>query len=99
MNAKMDNKEKYIELINAILSGKLASFGQMGLDKANEVEGLKVDDGGKVVLLAGDAKQILDNLLHKFEEIAGKSATISSKIFAQPILKKYPDLVVPQALA
>jgi len=88
----------YVEIADAIMQGKVKAFAQLAINKGKSVKGLGVDDSGKVLSISGDGKKVIAELLEKFEEIAGKTSTITARMAIMNIKSKYPKLALPDGL-
>lgn len=88
----------YKEVIGKIIARQVELMGTLATSKARGVIGLEIDDQGKVIAIAGAAPIIIHNLLLKYEEVAGKAATIVSKMVIADLKKEYPGLQLPPKL-
>ena len=85
----MDPKEQYKLLLSEIVAKQAVILGPaIAVLKARNVQGLTVDDAGKVKDVAGDYQQVLEHLVDEYVNLSGqivKNALVS--VFA-----KYPDI-------
>ncbi len=96
----MENEQAYKEVIDTIIESKVKAFGRLAIDKAGTINGLTVDDKGKVVAFSDDPKIIIHNLLVTYEEICGRVSTISARTVISRLKRsKYPDLELPKELS
>ncbi len=77
---------KYKTIIEAGLKKEMDTIGRdVAVNVAREVNGVEIDDDGKVVSLDRDGKKVLKDLVIKFTEIAGPA---SPTIIARGISEK-----------
>jgi hypothetical protein len=94
----MENEAAYKEILEAIIHGKILSFGQMAIDKTNETKGIEIDSDGKIIRIIGDPSAIIHEILASFEKISGKTSSIAARIAAADIIKKNVGLTLPAEL-
>lgn len=92
------NEQAYKKVIERIIARQEELVGSLAILKAKSVSGLTVDDQGKVIAIFGDAPIIIHNLLLRYEEVAGKVATMVSKMAITDLRKEYPGLDLPPKL-
>jgi len=76
--------EKIVQHQIKILGVQIATY------KANKIEGLQVNEKGKIIKLDGDSTKILQQLVHQYARLSG----LVFKSVMKPILAKYPDLPI-----
>lgn len=92
------NNEVYKEILNKIMEGKIRVFGVLAIRKVQHMEGLIVDNDGRVLSITGDPVSIISTLLRQFEGIVGKSSTLAARTAIVGIKSRYPDLELPPEL-
>ena len=87
----MANTEEYTNLINDIIAKQTLILGpDIVLVKAKNVEGLKLDEKGKVLSIDGDPQAVLQMLIDQYISLSGMIV----KNILNPVLAKYPDIQV-----
>lgn len=85
----MENKEKYQGLISEIIAKQSDILGpEIAVLKARSVEGLKLDDSGKVLEIDGDPQAVLQKLVDTYVALSGQIV----KIAMGSLFEKYPDI-------
>ncbi len=92
------DEQAYKKVIEKIIARQVELVGTLAVSKAKSVIGLEIDDQGKVMAISGAPLLIIHNLLLKYEEVAGKVATMVSKIAITGLKKEYPGLELPPKL-
>lgn len=93
----MSDTEIYGQIIKIIIDEKIKAFGKMAIDKASSIEGVTMMEDGSVKV-EGNGKEAVEELLIKFEDIAGKISTIAAAIHVKNILKEHPEIDIPDML-
>lgn len=87
----MTDTRQYINLMDDIISKQMVILGpDISLVKAKNVQGLKLDQNGKVTAIDGDPQVVLQQLI---DEYIGLSGQIVKNILT-PVFAKYPDIKV-----
>ena len=87
----MADTKQYINLINDIISKQTVILGpDIVMLKAKNVQGLKLDDAGKVLSIEGDPQVILQQLIDEYISLSGQIV----KNILNPVFAKYPDIKV-----
>ncbi len=94
----MENEEAYKEITDRILESKIKLFGYFAVRVAKAIPGLELDDYGKVISISRDPKEVVRDLLSKFEEKAGKVSTTAVRAYIVGLRNKYPWLELPEEL-
>lgn len=85
----MEDKAQYLGLLSEIIGKQAIILGpDIAILKARSVEGLIIDDSGKVTDIKGDPAQAVEKLIDSYVELSGmivKSALSS-------IFTKYPQI-------
>jgi len=97
-NMTAGDEQVYKEVISRIIQKQVELLGSLAVLKASTVGGLEIDDQGGVISITGVPFIIIHNLLLKYEEIAGRAATMSSKMVVADLKTKYPGLELPPKL-
>jgi hypothetical protein len=85
----MPNETDYRNLINEIIAKQTVILGpNIVLIKARSVNGLKVDNTGKVESITGDPQKVLENLINEYITLSGQ---IVKNVLA-PVFAKYPEI-------
>ncbi len=92
-------KKGYEEITQTILSEKRETFGNLAIKVAKSVDGLQVSEQGNLQAISGNPKTVLNKLLDRFEEIAGKPSSTGARLAIAKIKAKYPKLDLPRRLA
>ena len=94
-----NGKQAYETIINTIMRGKVRTFGELAVKKANNVSGLSINEDGKVISISGDPIEVIHELLTDFEKIAGEISTTSARAAIKHLRRVYPNLKLPKDLA
>jgi len=87
----MPTKQEYQELISEIIKKQVSILGpDIAIQRASQIDGLKVDSSGKVVSLKGDEQTILQRLIDQYIELSGQIV----KNVLRPVFQKYPSIEV-----
>jgi len=85
----MDPNEQYKLLLSEIIAKQAVILGpSIAVLKARNVQGLEVDDKGKVIRISGDHQETLERLVDEYVNLSGqivKNALVS-------VFEKYPQL-------
>ncbi|MFH1536984.1 MAG: hypothetical protein ABID45_03290 [Patescibacteria group bacterium] len=85
----MAEENQYQNLLSEIIAKQAVILGpEIAVLKARSVEGIEVDDQGKVLSVNGDPKEVLQKLVDAYVSLSGqivKSAML-------PLFSKYPDI-------
>lgn len=85
----MDNKEQYLSLISEIIAKQAVILGpEIAILKARNVQGLKVEDSGKVIDMQGDYKEIIEKLVDEYVALSGQ--IVRSALTS--VFTKYPNI-------
>ncbi|MEK9180809.1 MAG: hypothetical protein AAB871_01080 [Patescibacteria group bacterium] len=85
------NKNDYKELISEIIQNQVKILGpDIALLKAKAIDGLKIDQHGKVLGIFGDEQEILQVLVDKYIQLSGQIV----KNILVPVFAKYPSIDV-----
>ncbi|MFB6208279.1 MAG: hypothetical protein ABEJ69_02940 [Candidatus Nanohaloarchaea archaeon] len=80
----------YKDIVKGLIEEEQETIGALAVKKAEEVEGLELDDDGKVTEISGNGKQVLSELVDNYESMVGES--IGSVIRHQGDKEEMPDL-------
>ena len=87
----MTLESDYHNLINEIVAKQIVILGPSTvLLKAKNIQGLKLNDAGKVVSIDGDPQQVLQNLVNEYILLSGQIV----KNILNPVFAKYPHIKV-----
>ena len=85
----MAEENQYQNLLSEIIAKQAVILGpEIAVLKARSVDGIEVDDQGKVTSVEGDPKEALQKLVDAYVSLSGqivKSAML-------PLFSKYPDI-------
>lgn len=85
----MNEKEQYSALISEIIKKQSVILGpEIAILKARSVQGLMVDNDGKVTGVGENPKDTLQNLVDRYVELSGQIV----KNALGSIFAKYPDI-------
>jgi hypothetical protein len=89
----------YVELVTDILRSKVKLFGDLALKRAAQVPGLDVLPSGDV-RLDGNRVQVLEQLVATFEQLSGRTSTLSAKVAVARLrlMERFPGLELPRSL-
>ncbi len=82
----------YSEIAQKIIAEQETIIGPVAVEKAKEVVGLKVDWKNKTVVITGEPKKIIDNLVVVYKELFGQ---ISVEV-CKDALRKIPENLSPE---
>lgn len=85
-------------LVRAIVSEQKLIIGPLAIEEANSVTGLRVSSDLKVVEVTKEGKQILTNLVHKYEELFGQASVEVCKDSIKEVLPKISSKDIPEFL-
>ncbi len=84
-----ENKQKYLSLLSEIIAKQSIILGPgMAIMKARGVQGLVVDDSGKVTDVDGNPAEMVQKLVDQYVELSGQIV----KSALSSIFVKYPEL-------
>lgn len=84
-----DSRKQYLSLLSEIIAKEAIVLGpDMAILRAKGVEGLIVDNNGKVTDIKGDMDQTLMKLVDGYVELSGQIA----KNIIDPIFENYPQI-------
>lgn len=80
---------KYKQFISEFVRQQMSVLGpRLAITTANRATGLEVNESGSVVAFAGEAPQVLKNLLNEFIKLSPQLTTYSIRAY----FAKYPDI-------
>jgi hypothetical protein len=83
------NKEQYLSLISEIIAKQAVILGpEIAILKARNVQGLKVEDNGKVIDMQGDYNEIIQKLVDEYVALSGQ--IVRSALTS--VFTKYPNI-------
>lgn len=86
-------------LTKSIIEHQQMIVGPIALAQANKVSGLKAEDGGNITIeLKGDPKNILTDLVKKYEEIFGLASVEVCKDAVKEVKPPIPPEELPEIL-
>jgi hypothetical protein len=94
----MEYDQAYKEVIETIVAHKIRLFGNFALYIVKTTPGLEMDNYGRVVSLSGEPKEVIHQLLLRFEDKVGKISTLIDKSLIEGLKNKYPELNLPSEL-
>ena len=94
----MSDAAIYAKFIDAIIADKVRVFGQAALERARQTPGLKLDDSVHTVIIHGNPKVVMKEILVQFEKIGGKVSSIMARKSLYNLKLKYPDIDLPDIL-
>lgn len=87
----MSDFEQYKQLMTEVIQKQSVILGpQIALLKARNVQGISVDEQGKVIEIQGEPREILHKLVNEYVSLSGE---IVRKAM-EPLLSKYPTIKV-----
>lgn len=85
----MEDKEKYISLINEVVQKQSIILGpEIALLKAKNIKSLSINNEGKVTDISGDPHAALQQLIDQYVSLAGQIV----KNALTSIFEKYPNI-------
>ena len=85
----MDDKEKYLSLINEVVQKQSVILGpEIALLKARNIKALTITPDGKVTDISGDAHAALQQLVDEYVKLAGQIV----KNALSSVFEKYPNI-------
>ncbi|MEK7482047.1 MAG: hypothetical protein AAB464_02125 [Patescibacteria group bacterium] len=73
-------------IISEVIKKQIAILGPMiAIAKARKIAGLKINDGGEVVEIQGDPRDILERLINEYVDLSG----LIIKRAMEPLLHKH----------
>lgn len=86
-----DNIEQYKQLMTDVIQKQIVILGpQIALLKARNVQGLALDDQGKIISVMGEPQELLQKLVSEYVSLSGEIV----KKAMEPLLNKYPSIKV-----
>jgi len=86
-----DNIEQYKQLMTDVVQKQVVILGpQIALMKAKNVQGIVIDDQGRVTSIMGEPQEILQKLVNEYVALSGEIV----KKAMEPLLNKYPSIKV-----
>ncbi len=86
-----DNTEQYKQLMTDVIQKQVVILGpQIALLKAKNVQGIAIDDQGRVTSIMGEPQEILQKLVNEYVALSGEIV----KKAMEPLLNKYPSIKV-----
>lgn len=67
------------QIIEKVIEDESDLIGPVALRKAQEVEGLEVDEDGNVQSIDGDGNEVLDRVLEAYKGVVGEQAIEATK--------------------
>jgi len=84
---------------SAIITKQVSILGEtIALKKAGKVEGIILNDLGKVASIHGDGKIVLEKLLKEYASLTGEATILFSKEAIAPLIKENSSLILPEEL-
>lgn len=86
-----ENKQQYLSLLSEIIAKQSIILGPgMAILKARSVQGIIIDDFGKVTEINGDPAEMVQKLVDQYVELSGQivKSALSSIFIKYPELKK-----------
>lgn len=91
MTRMSDNTEQYKQLMTDVIQKQVVILGpQIALLKAKNVQGIAIDDQGRVTSIMGEPQEILQKLVNEYVALSGEIV----KKAMEPLLNKYPSIKV-----
>lgn len=88
----------YAQLAEKIIKEQETIIGPVALEQAGKVPGLKVSMQDEHVVLEGDKKNILENLVKQYEKLFGMTSVEVCREAVKGIISQAPPDQVPQML-
>lgn len=93
----MDNQNISL-LVKSIVTGQKVIIGQMAIDQANQVPGLKVSPNLETITINGDSNEILHGLVNQYKQLFGQASVEACKDSIKEILPKISAGDIPDFL-
>jgi len=85
----MDDKTRYVAIISEIIARQSVILGpDIAILKARTVDGLTINDEGRVVDIKGDGNAVMQQLINTYVELSGMIV----KNALGSIFAKYPEI-------
>jgi hypothetical protein len=84
-----NNSEDYRKMLTDLIQKQMVVLGpNIALDKARKVQGVEVDNEGKVLAVSGDPQLVLKGVANEYMALSGQIAQMT----LNTLLEKYPSL-------
>ena len=87
----------YSQLAEKIIKAQETIVGPLALEQAKKVNRLQLTDSQ--IVISGDKKVILDNLVHQYEGLFGRASVQVCRDAAKGMLDQLPKDQIPPSLA
>jgi len=85
----MPDQDEYKKMLTDLIQKQMVVLGpNIALDKARKVQGLKINDDGSVLEVAGDPQMVLKGVANEYMTLSGQIAQMT----LNSLLEKYPQL-------
>ncbi len=88
----------FAQMASKIIKDQQAIIGPVAFEQARKVPGLKVDDQKHEVMLEGNEKEILGNLVEKYKGLFGQASVEVCKDAVRNMLSQVPPDSIPALL-
>ena len=86
----------YSQLAEKNIKAQETIVGPLALEQAKKVNGLQLTDSQ--IVISGDKKAILDNLVHQYEGLFGRASVQVCRDAAKGMLDQLPKDQIPPSL-
>lgn len=92
-------KDGYKDIIEALIKKQSNLIGlSMAISKAHKVNGISIDDNGRVIDIRGDGKTVLGGIVKEYSFLSGDFGISFCRKVVGPFAKKNPTLKLPDIL-
>jgi hypothetical protein len=88
----------YTEICSQIIKEQEQIIGNLALEEADRVEGLKVDHVTYHCIVTGDGSKVIDDLIGQYRDFFGHAAVEVCKEAAARFINKLPAEALPLSL-
>ncbi|MEM5794348.1 MAG: hypothetical protein QXS48_01100 [Candidatus Aenigmatarchaeota archaeon] len=92
-----ENENGYKVLISTLIKCEEKIVGKVAITIAKEIEGLEIDNKGNVVKVV-NGEEAFDALYQEYKKYGFGLVTAIIKPHIKEVLKKYPNLKIPEEL-
>lgn len=88
----------FSELAKKIIIVQESIIGPLAIEQARKVQGLTLEWQKHEVLIKGNQKEILENLVEKYKDLFGQASVEVCRDAAKDLLSKIPQDQIPNSL-
>ncbi|HUQ85423.1 MAG TPA: hypothetical protein VM077_03810 [Candidatus Limnocylindrales bacterium] len=88
----------FAQIVDKIIKEQETIIGPIALEQAQKVTGIKVDEAKNELIISGDKKIILENLVRQYEKLFGPASIEVCRDAVKSIISQAPKDQIPQLL-